>query len=164
MTIFLAVLAVTGTLLAALLAFLAPAWNQEWIDRRREARDLRASRRLVANELNLLVATLDALGQGNVGSALDMTVLLPISAWETHRLIIAGADETQVTDWRRLDTVYTRIELFRRMDAQTLTPADFSIFRDTQVKAEYVRNMLLEEEFKAAGLDPSTAELEWPTP
>lgn len=161
--IFLASLAVIGTLMAALLAFLAPAWNQERIDRRRQAQELRAARRLVANELNLLAASLRAVGEGERQPSLDASVIFPTTAWETHRPVLASADQTSITEWRRLDTVYTRVVLLRQRLAGAIGETDRANFRETSLRAEYVRNMLLEDELRAAGLDPANAKIEWPT-
>src|SRR5437764_8519104 len=69
-------------------AFFAPAWSQERLERRRELRDFRSARRLVAQELYL--AHVDTIVHDKPGAlppdALDF---FQTSEWDAHKATLS---------------------------------------------------------------------------
>jgi len=161
--IALTVLAILGTLGGAWIGSAIPSRYQERIERKREQAEIRAARRLIANELNVLAAHLKAVAELGKPPPGPIHNLLPMEAWGEQRLVLARAKEIDILEWRRIDIVYARVELLRHRLQYELGGDDVTNFRDTGAKAEYIRNMLIGDELQAAVIDPEI-DVTWDAP
>ncbi|TML20676.1 MAG: hypothetical protein E6G28_10400 [Actinobacteria bacterium] len=102
MQIALTVLAILGTLGGAWIGSAIPSRYQERIERKREQAEIRAARRLIANELNVLAAHLKAVAELGKPPPGPIHNLLPMEAWGEQRLVLARAKEIDILEWRRI--------------------------------------------------------------
>jgi hypothetical protein len=120
-------------------AFFAPTWSSRRIEQRREQRDFRRARRLVANELALAVEGLSFVLEGAripLTDHLSDPIFLPTAAWKSERTVLATLlDEF---DWLALSRAY---ELFARIRG--------SLFEEAGLLEEGLRPQDLDDRTRA---------------
>jgi type II secretory pathway pseudopilin PulG len=143
-----AVVAVAG--IAA--TFFAPSWSERTIERRREARDFRAAKRLVALELRRLTFDLNAIGGAPTAFDPASVGFLDLREWDAHKATLARSLPDNV--WVSVRDTYTTVEKTRAALTIAGTGADGYKIDDEQrhILAELVRLTKLSLD----ALDPPT--------
>ena len=91
----------------------APSWAQRKIARRTERREFRRARRLVVEELETIERHLDLLSENRHVPIFDADRMLPTTAWDTYREVLATALADD--DWDGLPVVLGTMEQHRRL-------------------------------------------------
>src|SRR5512132_2846545 len=121
-------------------AFFAPNWTSRRIEQRRERRDFRRARRLVANELALAAEGLSfvlEVARIPLTDQLSDPIFLPTAAWRSEGTVLATLLDDEA-DWLVLSRAY---ELFARIRG--------SLFEEAGLVEEGLRPQDLDDRTRA---------------
>lgn len=128
-----------------LAAFFAPTWTERKIAQRREDKELRQARRLVAQELQQLASDLLTIARQRVGMTHESGPFLTSAEWPAHKGTLSrdlGQD-----DWRLVANVYTHVHQFRQLFALgpplELSDEQVLLVVDTARRAHAARDSLV---------------------
>ena len=144
--ITLALIAVMGTLVGALLGAVSPWWVQRSTEKRHDEAAERVARRVIASELNLVGAALIAAAQARTIPR-DPSVL-PSDAWREHQAALSKLDKLSIAQLIQVGNVYTKLIPLKGWSGP-MGADEIAMVEQLADDANAARDMLVEDELRA---------------